>query len=162
MSVFKPAGYDIYLVKLQVGRKQQRFPGVHQLGPSQSIERHLKRLIGVRAGNDVMPSDLAQWLLDLPQRLPNLYTKLCDCGLLSRSTTDARRPLSELLYGIILPKKGFDDQGFQIAVNTARRSLLLYSRKPLLLAPNSQFHDLTIVTGGLENTHCIPLFNRAR
>ncbi len=110
MSVYKPAGYEIYLIKLRVGKQQERFPGLNQETPTRSIERYLKKLIAVRAAHDPIPTDLAQWLIDLPQRLPALYEKLCDFGLLSRATTDARRPLMELLYGVIKPKKGFEER----------------------------------------------------
>src|SRR3954452_25315373 len=98
MSAYKPAGYDSYIIKLRVGRRQQKFPGLRQESPTRSIERYLKKLIAVRASNDSMPPELAQWLIDLPDRLPVLYEKLCDCGLLNRSTPDARRPLTKLLY----------------------------------------------------------------
>jgi hypothetical protein len=47
MSVYKPKGYDIHLIKLPIAARQQRFPGVTDKTASRGLERQLKRLIAL-------------------------------------------------------------------------------------------------------------------
>ena len=108
MSVYKPAGYEKCIIKITVGSRERKFPGVKDKSVSRSLERQIKRLAGIRSTHDAMPAELAQWVQELPQQLPDLYDKLIEHGLLSRSSTDGRRSLNDLLYGVISPTVQFE------------------------------------------------------
>src|SRR5690349_5680974 len=108
MSVYRPKGYRSHVIKLAVGGRELKFPGVTDKSASQQIERQIKRLLAVRAAHDPMPFDLANWVHELSHRLPELDRKLRKHGIIHPGAGAGRRPLSELLYGVIETTKSFE------------------------------------------------------
>jgi len=141
MSVYKPERYASHIIKLRIGRRYRKFPGVNDKSASKGLERQIKRLIAVQASYEPTPTDLQKWLLELPNRLPRLHKKLVEEGVVTRTAVDSGRPLSELLYGEVVPKEGFDAQ------------LKLYHRngnteedaQRKVLASNPELYDLPFV-----------------
>jgi hypothetical protein len=57
-----------------------------------------------------MPRDLAEWLHELPTRLPSLYEKLVEHGVVTHHEGHGRRTLTELLYGVIVASENFEEK----------------------------------------------------
>jgi hypothetical protein len=55
-----------------------------------------------------MPPDLADWVHQLPQTHPELDKKLRANGIIRGESGSGRRPLSELLYGVIESTERFE------------------------------------------------------
>ena len=109
MSVYRPAGYRSYVIKVRVGDRWQRFRGTRDLRTSRGIGRHLRLLLWARAAGDALPPEVSHWLRDLNVHYPTLYRRLLTLGVLDRFEVEANRPLSEHLDGMIDALPGFDD-----------------------------------------------------
>ncbi len=108
MSVYRPKKYRSYVIKLSIGGREMKFPGVTDEAASRQVERQIKRLVAIRAAHDPLPYDLANWVHQLPQHLPDLDRKLREHGILDPATGSGRRSLMDLLYGVIETTKQFD------------------------------------------------------
>jgi len=108
MSVYRPDGYETYLVKVSLGGVEYKFPGTTDRSATREIERHVKRLDAVRANHDAIPFVLADWIAELPARFPKLYQKLVEAGIIPQVLAPAVRPLMELLYGVIESTSEFE------------------------------------------------------
>ncbi len=109
MSVYRPKNYRSHVIKLTIGGREMKFPGVADDAASRQIERQIKRLAAIRAARDPIPYDLADWVHQLPQHLPDLDRKLREHGILDPGTGSGRRPLLELLYGVIETTEQFEE-----------------------------------------------------
>ena len=69
----------------------------------------IKRLIAIQTGHDPMPHELADWVHQLPQIHQDLDKKLRASGIVRSESGSGRRPLSELLYGMIEPTERFEE-----------------------------------------------------
>src|SRR5690349_280062 len=109
MSVYRPKGYHSYIIKITVGGRELKFPGVRDKEASKGIERQIKRLIAIRVSRDPMPYDLADWVHQLSQIHPALDRKLREKAIIDPATGGGHRKLMDLLYGKIEPTQAFEE-----------------------------------------------------
>src|SRR5688572_4568267 len=108
MSVYRPKGYRSCVIKLSIGGRELKFAGVSDKAASQTIERKIKRLLAIQTVSDPMPHELAEWVHQLPAKLPKLDKQLRSAGIIRGDSGNGRRALTELLYGVIETNDEFE------------------------------------------------------
>jgi integrase len=108
MAVVKSKGRLTCEIKLKVDGRVVRFPGVKDRGVSRQLEARIAKLIIAKTHHQSVPPEVLTWVRNLPTNTPRLFKRLVDEGLVDASLL-GRRKLTDLLLGVIVERKGFDD-----------------------------------------------------
>ncbi len=106
MAVIKPRRNTTHEIRLRVGTKLERFPGVRDKGVSRLIAARIEKLIYADAQGLPVPASILSWVRTLPTRHPTLYARLAQCNLVTPAMVE-RPNLLDLLHGAVQPGAGF-------------------------------------------------------